>query len=81
MKGKLIWKKDFGVQMRMRMAFGEGQAPVLSGDRLILVFDHEGDSFMVVLDKNTGKEIWRADRDEPSNWLLRWLLNTAGSSR
>ena len=60
MKGNLVWQKDFGIQMRMRMAFGEGMAPVLSGDRLILVFDHEGDSFMVVLDKTTGKEIWRA---------------------
>ena len=54
LQGNLIWKKDFGGQMRMRMAFGEGMAPVISGDRLILVFDHEGDSFMAVLDKNTG---------------------------
>lgn len=55
--GKLVWKKDFGVQMRMRMAFGEGMAPVIHETRLILIFDHEGDSFMVVLEKNTGKEI------------------------
>ncbi|MDO8835768.1 MAG: PQQ-like beta-propeller repeat protein [Vicinamibacterales bacterium] len=66
--GKLVWQRDFGVQMRMRMAFGEGTAPVLHGDRLVLVFDHEGDSFMAVLDKNTGKDIWRVSRDEPSNW-------------
>jgi outer membrane protein assembly factor BamB len=67
-KGNLVWKKDFGVQMRMRNAFGEGQAPVLAGSRLVLVFDHEGDSFMVVLDKATGKELWRAARAEASNW-------------
>jgi outer membrane protein assembly factor BamB len=67
MKGKLIWKKDLDVQMRMRMAFGEGMAPVISGDRLILIFDHEGNSFMVMLDKKTGKEIWRVNRDEKSN--------------
>ena len=67
-KGTLVWQKDFGVQMRMKMAFGEGMAPVLSGNKLILVFDHEGDSFMVVLDKTTGKEIWRASRDEKTNW-------------
>ena len=41
MEGNLIWKKDFGVQMHMRMSFGEGMAPVVSGDRLILVFDSE----------------------------------------
>ena len=77
-KGKLIWKKDFEVQMKMRMAFGEGQAPVISGDRLILVFDHEGDSFMVMLDKNTGKEIWRVSRDEPSNWAAPLVVEYGG---
>jgi outer membrane protein assembly factor BamB len=78
MKGKLIWKKDFGVQMRMRMAFGEGQAPVISGERLILVFDYEGDSFMAVLDKNTGKEIWRVKRDEPTNWAAPLAVEYGG---
>jgi outer membrane protein assembly factor BamB len=78
MKGSLIWKKDFGVQMRMRMAFGEGMAPVISGDRIILVFDHEGDSFMTVLDKNSGKEIWRANRDEKSNWAAPLVVEYAG---
>jgi outer membrane protein assembly factor BamB len=78
MKGNLVWQKDYGVQMRMRMAFGEGMAPVLSGDRLILVFDHEGDSFMVVLDKATGKEIWRAARDEKSSWAAPLVVDVGG---
>jgi outer membrane protein assembly factor BamB len=78
MDGNLLWKKDFGVRMRMRMAFGEGMAPVLSGDRLILVFDHEGDSFMVVLDKNSGKEIWRVARDEGSEWAAPLVVEYEG---
>jgi outer membrane protein assembly factor BamB len=78
MNGKLIWEKDFGVQMRMRMAFGEGMAPVLAGNKLILVFDHEGDSFMVVLDKTTGKEIWRASRAEKTNWAAPLVTEVKG---
>jgi outer membrane protein assembly factor BamB len=81
MKGDLVWKKDFGVQMKMRMAFGEGMAPVISGDRLILIFDHEGDSFMVVLDKNSGKEIWRLNRDEKSNWAAPLVLTYKGQKQ
>jgi outer membrane protein assembly factor BamB len=81
MKGDLVWKKDFGVQMRMRMAFGEGMAPVISGDRLILVFDHEGDSFMVVLDKNTGKEFWRVNRDERTNWAAPLVVDFEGKKQ
>jgi len=81
LEGNLIWQKDFGVQMRMIMAFGEGMGPVISGDRLILVFDHEGDSFMVVLDKNSGKEIWRVDRDEGSSWAAPLVLEYKGQKQ
>jgi outer membrane protein assembly factor BamB len=77
-KGTLVWQKDFGVQLRMRMAFGEGMAPVLAGNKLILVFDHEGDSFMVVLDKATGKEIWRASRAEKTNWAAPLVVTFKG---
>jgi outer membrane protein assembly factor BamB len=77
-KGALVWQKDSGVQLRMRMAFGEGMAPVLAGNKLILVFDYEGDSFMVVLDKTTGKEIWRAARDEKTNWAAPLVVTFNG---
>ena len=66
--GKLIWQADPGVQMKMRLAFGEGTAPLLAGDRLFLVFDHEAESFIVALDKRNGKELWRVARDERSSW-------------
>ena len=81
LKGNLVWQKDFGVQMKMRMAFGEGMGPVISGDRLILVFDYEGDSFMVVLDKNTGKEIWRVNREERSNWSAPLVVDYKGQKQ
>ena len=76
--GKLIWEKDLGVQMRMRLAFGEGTAPLLFGERLFLVFDHEADSFIVSLDKRTGKELWRASRDERSSWSTPLAVEHAG---
>ncbi|MCI0487383.1 MAG: PQQ-like beta-propeller repeat protein [Blastocatellia bacterium] len=76
--GKLIWEKDLGVQMRMRLQFGEGTAPVLHGDRLILSFDHEGDSFIVALDKSTGKQLWRTDRDEMSSWACPLVAEHKG---
>lgn len=65
--GKLAWKKDFP-PMKMRLAFGEGVAPVLDGNRLILNFDQEENSHILVLDKRSGKELWRAARDEQSAW-------------
>jgi outer membrane protein assembly factor BamB len=81
MDGNLVWKKDFGVKMRKRMAFGEGMAPVINGDRLILVFDHEDDSFMVMLNKNSGEQIWRVARDEVSNWAAPLVVEYKGQKQ
>jgi outer membrane protein assembly factor BamB len=78
LKGNLVWKKDYGVQMRMKMAFGEGMAPVISGNKLILVFDHEGDSFMSVLDKATGNEVYRVSRPEKTNWAAPLVVDYKG---
>jgi len=77
--GKPIWEKDLGVKMTMRLGFGEGIAPVLGGDVLILGFDQEVGSFIVALDKNTGAELWRASRDEVSNWAMPLVVDYAGS--
>jgi len=64
--------------MNMRLAFGEGVAVVLDGDSLYLKFDQEGASFMVALDKRTGDEIWRVERDEPSSWSPPLVLTHNG---
>jgi outer membrane protein assembly factor BamB len=76
--GKLIWEKDLGVQMKIRLAFGEGSAPLLDGNRLFLVYDHEAGSFMVALDKRNGKELWRVTRDEGSSWSTPLAIDYAG---
>lgn len=77
--GKLIWEKDPGVQMKMRLAFGEGTAPLLAGNRLFVVFDHEGgSSFIMALDKRNGKELWRESRDERSSWSTPLAIEHGG---
>ena len=78
MNGKLVWEKDLGVQMRMRLQFGEGVAPAIDGERIFLTFDQESDSFIVALDKRTGKELWRAARDERSSWSTPLIIEHAG---
>jgi outer membrane protein assembly factor BamB len=78
LNGKLIWEKDLGVKMKMRLQFGEGSAPAIDGERIILNFDQETDSFIVALDKRTGKELWRAARDEASSWSMPLIIEHAG---
>ena len=75
--GKLIWEKDLG-DMQTRNGFGEGASPALSGDTLVVNWDHEGQDFVVALDKRTGKELWRKDRDEPTTWATPLIVEHAG---
>lgn len=67
LQGKLIWQKDLG-DMSTRNGFGEGSSPALHGNTLVVNWDHEGDSFIVALDKRNGKELWRVQRDEITSW-------------
>ena len=77
LKGNVVWQKTFG-KMRMRLAFGEGVPTVLHEDRLLLNFDQEDGSYLLALDKNTGKEIWKIERDEPSSWSPPAVTVVAG---
>ncbi|HQR06753.1 MAG TPA: PQQ-binding-like beta-propeller repeat protein [Gemmatales bacterium] len=65
--GKLVWKKDLG-SFPMQMGWGTSSSPVLEGENLFLQIDNEQKSFLVALDRKTGKEVWKVDRDEKTNW-------------
>ena len=77
MQGNLKWERDFG-QMTKRMSFGEGSSPVLYEDKIIVLWDHEEDSFIIALDKNTGKDVWRVDREERSSWSTPFIVKVDG---
>jgi len=81
LNGKLIWEKDLGVQMKIRLQFGEGSAPALHGNLLIHPYDHEGGSFVIALDKRNGKEVWRANRDEMSAWSTPLIADIKGKKQ
>ncbi|MDZ4801542.1 MAG: PQQ-binding-like beta-propeller repeat protein [Bryobacteraceae bacterium] len=74
-EGRLVWKKDVP-PMRMRMQFGEGAAPVLDGNTLYLKYDQTQGSYLLAVDKKTGKELWRADRGDVSDSWSQPLVVT-----
>lgn len=67
MAGKLLWKKDLGA-FRTKTDYGTASSPVLEGDHLFLQVDNEEKSFLVALNKISGEEVWRVDREEKTNW-------------
>lgn len=77
MQGRLVWERDFGL-MQKHMSFGEGSSPVLYGDKLILLRDHNGQSFLYVLDKRTGQDILKIPRDEQTSWVTPYVVEFRG---
>ena len=65
--GRVQWRKQLGL-MRTKHGHGEGSSPVLYGETLVVNWDHEGQSFIVALDKETGRERWKVRRDEVTSW-------------
>jgi outer membrane protein assembly factor BamB len=86
--GELLWTRELGTQ-KMQFGWGTGSSPVLFGDCVYIQCDNDESSFLVALDKKTGQDAWRKDRDEKSNWAtpyiwrnkLRTELVTAGGKQ
>lgn len=67
MKGNVVWNRDFG-KMSTRNSFGEGASVALDENTLVVVWDHEGQSFIEAMNAKTGKTKWKTERSEPSGW-------------
>jgi outer membrane protein assembly factor BamB len=78
--GDALWEVDLG-DMSTRNGFGEGSTPSIAGDRVIVNWDHEGDSFIVALHKRTGEELWRRSRDEVTSWVTPLILEQGGRTQ
>ena len=76
-EGRFVWKKYFEPQA-MEDSLGEGSSPALFGDTLVIVVDTERQSYVVAIDKRSGEEIWKQDRDETSNWTTPCIFTHAG---
>lgn len=80
LEGNRLWSKDLG-KMQTRAGFGEGSSPVLAGEMIVVNWDHEGEDFIVALDKRTGAERWRQERDEPTSWATPLAVQFGGRTQ
>jgi outer membrane protein assembly factor BamB len=73
--GKPLWHLPLGP---FKNDFGSGSSPILVDDRVILCQDHDTDSFLMAVDKTTGRPLWTTDRSEfPRNYCtpVIWEVN------
>jgi outer membrane protein assembly factor BamB len=63
--GKEIWSRHLGKEYSpFTPPWGHGASPVLYKETLILLCDHPEKSYLLALDKTTGKERWKVDRGQ-----------------
>jgi outer membrane protein assembly factor BamB len=76
-EGKLLWSKNLGT-FPTQMDWGTGSSPIIHGDLVFIQCDNDKASFLAALDKKTGDEVWRVNREERSNWCtpLIWKNET-----
>lgn len=86
--GDVKWQKQFG-EMQTKHGHGESISPALYGDTLVINWDHDGPCFVTALDKRTGRQLWKVDREEDTSWSSpiiiehndKPLLIVAGTNR
>ena len=76
-KGKLVWKAQLGNIGTLGM--GAATSPILFDNFVIVQADEENAtaSFIVALDKKTGKEVWKTPRKIQVSWCTPLLVRTA----
>lgn len=76
--GKPVWTASLG--NIAKAGLGPGTSPVLFENLIILQNDQEmgTGSAIVALDKRTGKEVWRVERNTRRSWATPLLVKAAG---
>ncbi len=80
LSGKILWSRDLG-HLHTRLGWGEAVTPVVSGDSVVLNWDQEADSSLIVLDAATGKTRWEAKRNEKSTWCTPLIVKHKDQSQ
>jgi len=78
--GKLAWKAQLGNMANLGM--GTGTSPILFENLVIVQCDEDNGegSFIVALDKKSGKEAWRTPRKIQISWSTPLLVKSATRS-
>jgi outer membrane protein assembly factor BamB len=76
--GRAVWKQTLGPIATVGM--GPGTSPVLFGNSVLLLCDEDNGekSFLIALDKRTGKELWKVTRKVQASWATPLLTGTPG---
>jgi len=73
LNGRFLWKVelgrlDLGAYDIPTYEWGPASSPIIWNNLVILQCDTQSDSFILALDSNTGKMVWKTEREELPSW-------------
>ncbi len=81
-EGKALWtrsiSKDYG---KFENAHGLSSSPAQTQNAVIILIDDMSASYLLALDKKTGKTVWKTDRVKRSSWCSPVVANLNGKQR
>lgn len=72
--GNELWRMPLGP---FNNPFGHGASPILTGDTLLMVVDQDTGSFLLALDKKSGRTLWRTERPHAQRGYATPILHRA----
>lgn len=79
--GETLWERSIVREYgEFKGPHGYSSSPVLAGDRLLLQVCHGGPSYLLALDKATGKNLWKVDHPPQTGWSTPAVYQHAGVS-
>ena len=61
--------------------FGEGSTPAVYKDKIFVQWDHQKQSYLFALNKKTGEEVWKDERDEVTSWATPLVVEVNGKAQ
>jgi outer membrane protein assembly factor BamB len=77
--GNLVWYRSLtGDYPTLTNAVGMAASPIVVGPVMVMLMENAGESFALGIDKLTGKNLWKIDRERQINWTTPLTTMTAG---
>ncbi|HXF38110.1 MAG TPA: PQQ-binding-like beta-propeller repeat protein [Blastocatellia bacterium] len=81
--GRFLWKVelgrlDLGAYDIPTYEWGPASSPIIWNNLVILQCDTQSDSFLLALDADTGKTVWKTEREELPSWGTPTVAMTSG---
>ena len=82
LNGRTQWQRHLGKEIApFDIQWGHGSSPAVFGDTVLLLCDHTPASYLLAVDKRTGKDRWKADRGQGrASYSTPFVVNTAAGA-